>query len=323
MGMRAIPESAYRLNPAPPIEAAPIRQLSRLRSELSLMSNRLGVDLLPNERARLIEVGVVARTCLPDWVRGDDLRRPDSVGRVITIRQIALSRGAPRETIRRSVNRLIELGILAATPAGVALAATSTGEAFVRRYLLSVHDMLLRLVEDLAATSDIDLPVAPVATFTVGDVIARGLDSLLAPIDTFTMPTLSTVAFFLWAALSSVAVRRVTYDRALSRRFALEVPTDAHRRSVSLNRLAAALSLPYATAWRAAQQLLDERLVTRLPDDRLIITAADMNDDRVRDIGVAPSALVLRKVRELALLGLDSARAGGLYRIGRPEIVPI
>lgn len=304
-----------------PIADLPIRQFTRLRAELAQSSAQMTLRTLPTD-LRGVEFGVITRLCLPEWTRSDGVSRPEAPERAIPIRRMALMLRDPPETTRRRVNRMRDAGLLHLSPAGVSLAPTAACEAIVRTYLTATHDLFIRLIEDMAATTDLDLPVAPQPRFTFGDVVLRALDTILLPIDTF-YPVGAFHAFLLWGALTAVAVRDVTYDPVLSRRYAATIPPDAVRRSVSLRRLAAAMPLPYATAWRQMKALHEAGLVTRVGPDRWTVLTANLLEPSVRDITSPPSVLLARKVRELALLGLDPARAADHYRAGRPALADL
>jgi hypothetical protein len=318
--LRVSSRAAIGQNPAVPdsVINPPLRQLTRLRSEMSIACAQLTARLLPGDPMLAVKLGIVARICLPDWVSGGSLQRPVTPTRVITVRKMALSLGHAAETTRRRVNLLIERGVLASSARGVSLAATAANEAFLRDYYLGVHDLFLRLVEDVFATCDIDLPVGEAPGFGIGDIVERALDVLMLPIDTYRPVGSSLIAFLLWGALTAVAVREVTYDPVLSRRYANMIPPDDLRIGISLHKLAAAMSVPYATAWRQMQELQNARLVSRLGGNRWTVLTANLLNDNVRELGTQPSLLLLRKVRELALLGLDPARAGDHYQQGRP-----
>jgi DNA-binding transcriptional regulator YhcF (GntR family) len=301
----------------------PLRQLTRLRAEMAMASNRLTAGLLPYEPMLGVNLGIVARICLPDWTAGGVLAPPARPTRAITMRKMALSLGSAPETTRRRVNLLIDRGVLASSDQGVSLAVTAENEVLVRCYYLGVHDLFLRLIEDIHATCDIGFPIGEAPRFEIGDIIGRALDILLMPIDTYRPTGRSLLAFLLWGALTVVAVRNVTHDPVLSRRYANEIPPDDLRIGTSLRELAAALSIPYATAWRQVQAMRAEGLVTRLAGNRWIVLRSNLLSDSVREISTPPSQLLLRKVRELAALGLDPARAADHYRQGRPPLAEL
>ncbi|MBY8826346.1 hypothetical protein [Sphingomonas colocasiae] len=290
---------------------------------MAMASNRLTSALLPDEPMLGVKLGIVARVCLPDWTADGVLACPAVPTRAITMRSMALSLGDPPETTRRHVNLLRDRGVFTLSAQGVSLAATADNLALVERYYLGVHDLLLRLIEDVHATCDIDLTVGTAPQFTIGDVIGRSLDILLMPIDTYRPVGSSLLAFLLWGALTVVAVRTVTHDPVLARRYANEIPPDELRIGTSLRELAAALSIPYATAWRQVHALQAENMVTRLAGNRWTVLTRNLLSDSVREISAPPSLLLLRKIRELAQLGLDPARAAAHYRQGRPPLADL
>ncbi len=269
------------------------------------------------------EFGIVARICLPDWICGGELARPASPGRTITVRKMAMSLGSPPESTRRHVNILLDRGALALSAQGVTLAATAANEAFMVQYYLGIHDLFLRLIEDMVATCDIDLPIGATPGFGMADIVQRALEILLLPIDTFRLAGNNRMTFMLWGALTMVAVRNVTYDPVLSRLYADAIPPDDVRIGISLRSLAAMVSIPYASAWRYIQALHASGLVTRLGSNQWTVLTANLLSEPARGLSTPPSILVFRKVRELALLGLDPARAAEHYRFGRPMLATL
>ena len=296
----------------------PLRQLTRLRAEMGIATAQLTAAMFPDQPLLGVEYGVVARICLPDWTAGRSLARPESPGRAIPVRQMALSLGIATETARRHVNVLRDRGVFAISKHGVSIAATPANEALAMHYYLGVHDRFLRLIEDIMATCDVDFPVGETPAFGAADILERALDILLLPLDTFRLPGTNLLSFLLWAALTVVAVRDVTYDPVLSRRYANAVPPDDLRVGVSLRRLAAAMSVPYATAWRQVQELQEQGLVTRLGGDQWTVLTRTLEGENERGLIESPSLRLLRTVRELALLGLDPARVADHYRLGQP-----
>ncbi len=287
---------------------------------MAISSAQLTAAMFPDQPLLGVEFGVVARMCLADWAQSRSLARPTAPARTISIRQMAFSLGEAPETTRRHVNRLIERGAFVSSAQGVSLATTAENEALVVGYYLGVHDLFLRLIEDMTSTCDLDLYVGEAPAFGIADVIERALDALLQPIDTFRPAGSGRLAFLIWGALTVVAVRKVTHDPVLGRRYANAMPPDELRAAISVRRLAAALSIPYATAWRQVQGLEAKGLVTRLSDDRWTVLTANLQRDSVYAIGRAPSNHLLRMIREIAQLGLDPAAAADHYRLGRPPL---
>lgn len=295
----------------------PLRQLARLRTEMAVAAYQLAAALFPDDPMLSVEFGIVALRCLPDWVRDERIVRPDAEDRSITVRQIARSLGAAPETVRRHIGQLRDRGALSVSDRGVSFAATPENEVRVARYLLGVHDLLIRLIEDVTLTCDLPLPVGRAGAVGIAGVIERAIEVLLLPVDTFHLVG-HQQAFLLWGALTAVAVRTVTYDPVLARLYAVAIPADSLRSTISLRRLADALGIPYATAWRQMQALHERGLVTRVSTDQWTVLTANLLVDTARAVGAPPSVFTLRKLRELSLLGLDPAQAATRYQQGRP-----
>ncbi|HEU0100391.1 MAG TPA: hypothetical protein VFQ67_16650 [Allosphingosinicella sp.] len=287
---------------------------------MQIATAQLTARLFPEDPFLGMEFGIVARICLPDWTCGGTLARPARAARAISVRKMALSLGNSSETTRRHCRQLIGRGAFAASPQGVSLAPTEANEPLVLSYYLGVHDRFVRLIEDVSRTCDLDFPVARGRDFGVADVIERGLDVLLQPVDTFRLLGTSRAAHLLWGALAVVAVRGVTYDPLLCRRFGGSIPPDEVRAAISLRRLAAALAIPYATAWRYVRMLEARGLVTRVGSDRWTVLRRNLIARHVEEMAIPPTLLLLPKLRELTLLGFDPARAAGYYREARPAL---
>lgn len=290
---------------------------------MTVAAAQLTATLFPGQTMLGVEYGLVARVCLPDWIHDGELGRPVEPLRAISVRAMAASLGSAPESTRRHVHRLRDLGLLTATAQGISLATDPASETVVIRYYLGLHDLFIRLLEDIAATCDVDFAVAEDVSFGLADILERALDTLLLPIDTFRLEGMSRLAFLLWGALATVAIRDITYDPVLSRKYADVIPPDASRKGISLRPLAASMSIPYATAWRQLQTLKESDLVARLDNDRWTVLTRNLLNERARDTSGPPTLRLFGKVRELARMGLDPARATGLYRVGRPALADL
>ena len=294
----------------------PLRQITRLRTELAIAAAKLTGEMFPDQPLLGIEWGIAARISLPDWAAAGTLARPSAPTRWIAVRRMALSLGNPAETTRRHVHLLVERGALVVSDDGVAVAPTAANEALALRYFREVHDLFVRMIEGVAASTDLDFALGERPMFGVEDVIERALEVLLLPIDQRPLP--NRLSLLLWGALAAAAVHRITHDPILARRFAYDFPDDALRDAVPLRRIATLLSVPYATAWRQFQALHSAGLVTRVGGDRWTVLTANFTGGGMRDIAGLANTHLLRKLRELALLGLDPARAAEHYLVARP-----
>lgn len=302
----------------------PVRQLTRLRSEMHIAVAQHTGRMFPDRFVLGIEYGAVARYCLRDWVQDGAVGPPTTATRAIAVHKLALSLGQPTESVRRRVGLLRDRGALTASAEGVSLPVAGEGVATATRYLTAVHDQYLRLMDGVSATCDLDLPsggpaMAGSAMAGPADVIERALDMLLMPIDTYRPAAMPPVGLLLWAALTVVANRRVTFDPALARQHADALAPDDLRASISLRRVAAALAVPYTTALRHMDDQRARGLVTRVDEHRWTVLTANQHGAML-DIAATPSRIFVGRLRELARMGLTPTLAGDRYLDGRPPL---
>ncbi|MEG3179049.1 hypothetical protein [Sphingomonas sp. LT1P40] len=308
---------------SPVVADPPLRQLTRLRSEFSIAATQLAASLFSGRPLVSLEFGIVSRVCLPDWIQDGVIAPPAVPVNAITVRRIAQSLGGSAETVRRHVNNLLDQGIFVALPHGIALGDTPQARSAAIRNFTGIHDLFLRMVEDLHYTSDYFLsPVTP-AVVSMLDLLERAADTLLMTVDSYAIRGISRNGLMLWAGLTNVAVRDVTYDPVLARRYANEIPPDSVRLGISLRRIAAALSMPYATAWRQIEALTAAGLVSRLPNGDWTVLAHNLQHADIRAISTSPSVFLANKLRDLAMLGLNPADIPARYITGRPPIADL
>lgn len=301
----------------PTAAVQPIRQLTRLRAEFSIAFARLTGKLFGGRLPHGIDYGAVARVCLPDWTRDGAIATPTTTACGISAYRLSESLGLSAETVRRHTHLLARRGILTATRGGVALSTSDVGSQIALRYYRAAHDGFLRLIEDVGATCDLDLPTDMPLTAGRSDILKHAIDTLLLPIDTFRPTEISPTAHLLWASFALVAGRRVTHDPDLARRYGDDLPPDALCDGISLRRVAAGVGVAYTSAWRHMADLVDRDLVTRLDGDRWTVLRNNRRGE-MWDIGAAPTRLMLGKLRELARMGVTPDRVASLYIDGRP-----
>lgn len=297
----------------------PVRQLTRLRSEMHIAVAQHTGRMFPDRFVLGIEYGAVARFCLRDWVAGGAPGPPPAATRGIAVHKLALSLGQPTESVRRRVGLLCDRGALTGSTAGIALPVAGAGADAATDYLTTVHDQYLRLMDGVAATCDLDLPAPGPPVAGPADVIERALDMLLMPIDTYRPADLAPVGFMLWAALVVVASRRVTFDPVLARLHAHAIPPDGLRASISLRRVAAGLAVPYTTALRHMDSMRARGMVTRVDDHRWTVLTEN-HRGALSDIATTPSRIFVGRLRELARMGLTPERAASRYLAGPPPL---
>ncbi|HEX8064766.1 MAG TPA: hypothetical protein VF535_16330 [Allosphingosinicella sp.] len=90
----------------------PLRQLTRLRSELQVATARLSAQLFPEDPFLGMEFGIIARICLADRTGGARVGRPVRAAGAISVRKMALPLGNSSETTRRHCRELIAYKIM-------------------------------------------------------------------------------------------------------------------------------------------------------------------------------------------------------------------
>ncbi len=300
--------------------ALPYFQLSRLTTELHLSGFTAIHRVCGRRYVRGVVFLLLCRLCLDDWTDDGGLRVPGDLTRFSSVNRLAASLGYPFETVRQSVRALEAQGVAVRTANGIALAPDPENAARVIDYYTVLHDVFIRLVEDIAATCPIDLGGAPPHRAAAAAVLGPALDVNLMPFDVQHRIDGDVTAMGLWLAIGAANIRHVTYDPALGSRNAFTPSPDASRRPIPLRQVARAVALPYATAWRHASALEAAGLLSQRPDGWVVLTD-HLQAPAVRDTVIRNVDYTMRRVGEVIRAGVDPRDPGAQYLSSRPPLV--
>lgn len=172
--------------------------------------------------------------------------------RPVSINALAASLGRPFETTRRHANALIEEELVTRAPTGLSVTVEALGEPRVARMSDSVHDLLVRLVEDLGNAGFVLPQTAPDMRYDPRSGVGIALDLLLAAIESHGGREENFTRLALLLAVEW-AHRRYAYCGADGAR-------DPIIRTSTAARI---LGLPYATTSRNIDALVDRGLLVR------------------------------------------------------------
>lgn len=172
--------------------------------------------------------------------------------RPVSINALAASLGRPFETTRRHANALIEEELVTRAPTGLSVTVEALGEPRVTRMADSVHDLLVRLVEDLSNAGFILPHTAPDMRYDPRSGVGIALDLLLAAIESHggreeNFTRLALLLAIEWA----------------HRRYAYSGADGARDPIIRTSTAARILGLPYATTSRNIDALIDRGLLIR------------------------------------------------------------
>ncbi|MEY2883319.1 MAG: hypothetical protein RL490_1043 [Pseudomonadota bacterium] len=301
--------------------AIPLPQIARLAAELNLSVIRSNSHFYGRKAMHGIIALFLSRMCLADWCVGDGIAPPDRVTRFASVNQLAASLDLPLETTRRNVVEMVGLGHLVRLDDGLALPVAPPAAARTVAYLSALHDLYVRLIDDIARTGNFGFAPTGNRVPLVRDVLERALDIFLMPFDAWGGIDSNLAAKYLWVAVNCANIRHLTIDAELSNRHAFEPPDDSERRAVSVRSAAAAIEMSYATAWRQVPVLTALQLLT-VGRHGLIVSRASLASETVRRRRQQSVGYLLRRTDELCRSGLDPARASERYITGRPPLVP-
>lgn len=310
------------------------RAALRATSDIFLAASEVAADLAGGDlNLGIIWLTVVergarrARRAAAQWEAylNSGAVRPDEERPPISVYAISRMLDLPYETTRRSVGRLVAMGMLAKVRKGVISPAAFMDSAQVRAANAELQSRLRRWLIALDRQGLIRLAEGPVglwpASGGAGEPAgtdpyvdeARRKYSRLAI--SFMIEAGRVVAAItdgnllrglLVVAIVQANVGRLSTDPERSRQFGdfLHPPPDDLRRPISIFSLAHSLNLPYETVRRNVLQLVEEGLVERAPQGVTVPTAVVMGD-RVVDASLAGQNLFRNFIRAMAEAGLD------------------
>jgi hypothetical protein len=257
------------------------------------------------------------------------LRKADGVesggqGHPISVNAISRSVARPFETVRRRCNQLCGLGLAMRVENGMIVPREALNRPEARIILDQLHDLMVRLIEDLREM-DCPLPgAAPGRAPSAEAIECAALDVILYCME-FGYPPHPHRGWMTGVIYMTVMVanaRSFAYDKTLALRYADAdtPPPDAVRTALSAATIARALGLPYATVRRHAEAMIATGELERRSDGYLV-SASWMQREESLAAGQSISQQLQRVLRQLGVLGFpfnDPARA---YRSGRPALV--
>ncbi len=199
--------------------------------------------------------------------------------RPVSINALAASLGRPFETTRRHANALIDDALVTRTPAGLSVTADAIAEPHVARMTDSIHDLLVRLIEDLGNAGFLLPPPAPDMVYDPRSGVGIALDLLLAAVESHggreeNFTRLALLLAIEWA----------------HRRYAYSGTDGARDPMIRASTAARILGLPYATTSRNIDALVDRGLLTRAGaglrpvDDPAAVAARAALSNRARQL---------------------------------------
>lgn len=303
-----------------PLDELPNYQIARLFVEFfASVDEHLGV-MFPNRLAEANIFQVIARASLTDWVREDSIAPPDTNAQAkIRSYAIAMSLSRSPETLRRHTDWLIDHGYLVGSRTGLSVSPAPANVERTVTFYQKLHDLFLRFVADVSATTDYSPDMLPRGRPSVADILSRTMDAMLATLEPGSTIPDDPITDSMFCLINALNVRDITHDAEQARRYAeISVPDD-RRTPVSLKTVAKVLQLPYATLWRRARELERMGLLRRqqrgwiVPHDILAVEAIQTSFNR--HVG-----FFVRKMRELERLGLTSGDGAPAYLVGRPPL---
>ena len=293
-----------------------IRALSRLGGEFHLSGIAALVRLLPDAGDEDILALVILRVCLPDWVVGNCIAPPVAIAHGTTLRSLARSLDRSTGTMHGLVQRLIDRGIVCRGDAGLHIAPAAAERVIA--YLRELHDIVLRFAADAGATGALTTPHGHPRLCPVLPILAVGLDMMLVPFETFRHQIGDWTAKKLWIAISTLTVRHITVDPALSACFATVSTPDGERRAVPAALLRDITGTSVPTAWRRLKALEAAGVAARR-DGGWLIGSGQLREPVVEAAVRAGVDYYLRRLNELVAVGLMPDCPP--YRHGRPPLI--
>ncbi|MFS0771635.1 hypothetical protein [Sphingomonas sp. 1P08PE] len=302
----------------------PYRLVSRLTSEMHLQATLAIVALMPADYDRAVILLTLMRRSAPDWSGTGTIAPPARPTRFGSINALATSLGRPYESVRRHVRALVAAGLCVETAAGVAISPDpATAQRFCDTYV-RLHDIYLRLVQDLAAAGVIDRgegdgsgPVSDAVPLDT--IVATAIDAMLVPFELFAAFG-TWQAMPVWLVVTVACVRPITTDPALAACYAFASTPDALRQPISTRAVMRTLGFSYGTVWRHCTALEARDMLVRTPGG-WIVGMGQLRDPQIEARVVDSIHYYCR--RAAALVGAGLYAAGPPYIGGRPPLVVI
>jgi hypothetical protein len=299
--------------------AYPVRQVSRIVTELHLTGVANLRELSPDHYERGILLQALIRNSLPDWFDGNELRAPSELRYYTSINTLAASFRRPFETVRRHVRALVAEGACVEVARGVAVGADPAMAARLTRFLAMTHDTLLRIAEELHELGLLPRCSGPDMAPPRRAITGAGLDLQLLPMESLREPLPDWTVLLVWGVIDGLCVRHVTVDPVLSATFSHDSTPDEVRRPVMLRTVAAASGVPYQSVWRHAKALAATGAITA-KGDGYIVSPSYLRSSAMEERVIGVVEYFQRRIVEMIREGLDPAKPMP-WLIGRPPLL--
>jgi len=257
------------------------------------------------------------RRCATGTVCAEYGQRPG-----MSVNALAASLARPFETVRRHVNALIAAGLCVRDGQQVRAAADAAERETIAPVLRRLHDIMVRLAEDMAS---FDLPLPPARARDKHDAqatVAAAIDMLLTAIEFHAPQHPEWLEVIIYGAVMVANARPYSYDPVLANIYSESdtVPPESLRLPVATAALARALHQPYSTIGRhVVRMVADGRLVRR---DGGVMIATDWMQTPSQTAGARIIAERTAQIfGRLAASGFAFDMPGTLYGDGRPALV--
>ena len=240
----------------------------------------------------------------------------------MSINALAASLARPFETVRRHVNALIGAGLCRRERQHVCVAAEATQGDAITTALRRLHDIMVRLAEDMAGFG---LPLPPPRPRAVHDAratMAAAIDMLLTAIEFHGPQHADWLEVIIYGAVMTANTRPFTFDPVLANIYSESdtVPPEALRMPITATALARALHMPYSTVGRhIGHMIADGRLVRR--DGGVMIATSWMQTPSQLGGARVMAERTGQIFSRLAASGFAFDTPGALYLDGRPALV--
>jgi len=251
------------------------RVATRILAEMQASASVAGIRAFDGDLDGSIIYGLLLREggALP--ALGARGAAPVATPRAVTINVLAERLLRPFETVRRYANHLIDLGVCRRTAGGVIALPEATARPAVRTLLVTLHDLLVRLIEDMAGFG---MPLPPARHDLAYDPrvgLTAALDMLLAAVEYSARNYASWFEMVLLETVMCANARPFTYDIDISMTYPdYATPVPARLRApIRIATAARTLGIPYSTARRHAEGMLADGRMTRTSRGLLVSEA--------------------------------------------------